>query len=122
MSPPKKIPRAATVLGIFSCQKPFLALFLALLEAETLASHGGKTLDKGLHTGRTRLLHLVCHVAIHVQRERGGSMAQIALHRFGIIPGPERRDRKGVPQVVEAGIRPADGGSNPFELPVNRGL
>ena len=73
------------------------------------------------HTGRTRLLHLICHVAIHVQRERGGSMAQIALHRFGIIPGPERRDRKGVPQVMEAGIRPADGGSNPFELPVNRG-
>ena len=91
----KKIPRAATVLGIFSCQKPFLALFLALLEDETLASHGGEALDKGLHTGRTRLLHLVCYVSIDIQRERGGSMAQIALHRFGTIPSPERRRRNG---------------------------
>ena len=41
------------------------------------------------------MLHLVCHVAIDIQRERGGSMAQIALHRFGIIPSPERRRRNG---------------------------
>lgn len=46
-------------------------------------------------------------------------MAQIALYRLNIIPGPNRGHSVAVPEIVEAGIRAANGRGGLFECPVD---
>ena len=48
-------------------------------------------------------------MTIDVQRKGGGGVAQIALHGFDIVPGPERGHGVAVPEIVEAGIRATNG-------------
>ena len=70
----------------------------------------GNALYKLLHAVCASLFHLLCDMAVHVQREGGGIVAQVALHSLNIIPGSDRSHGVTVPQVMEAGRGEADGG------------
>ena len=50
-----------------------------------------------LHSGSAVLLHLIGNMAVNIQGECCGMVAQIALHSFYIIPGPQRGDGIGMP-------------------------
>ena len=54
-------------------------------------------LNKLLHSGSALLLHLVCHMAIHVESERCGSMAQIFLYCLNGVTGLYGHHGIGVP-------------------------
>ena len=72
-------------------------------------SGAGHASDKCLHSVRTVLLHLVRDMTIDVQRKGGGGVAQIALHGFDIVPGPDRGHGVAVPEIVKrASGRPMD--------------
>lgn len=58
-------------------------------------------------------------MTIDIQRKGGGGVAQIALYRLNIIPGPNRGHSIAVPEIVEAGIRAANGRGGLFKCPVN---
>lgn len=51
---------------------------------------GEHTFDILLHPGGAGLLHLVRDVAVHVQRECGGGVAQVPLHGLDVVPGANR--------------------------------
>lgn len=57
----------------------------------------GNSFDEGLHPGGAGLLHLVGHMAVDIQGESGGGVAQVALHRFNVVPGTDRSHGVGVP-------------------------
>ena len=83
-------------------------------------SGAGHASNKCLHSVRTVLLHLVRDMTIDVQRKGGGGVAQIALHGFDIVPGPDRGHGVAVPEIVETGIRTANGRGGFLEGPVQR--
>ena len=85
--------------GSFLCPKAGFSLIFSLI-----GSTGGNCTDKTLHAVGTFTLHLVSHMAIHVQREGGSGVAQITLHCLDVVPGADRGDCGGVTQVVETGI------------------
>ena len=65
-----------SLVGCFPLYFPFTA-WLCLRYA----------LDILLHPGGTGLLHLIGNMAVHVQSKGSGSVAQIALHCFDVVPG-----------------------------------
>ena len=77
-----------------------------------MGSTGGNCTDKTLHAVGTFALHLVSHMAIHVQRKGRCGVTQITLHRLDVVSGADRGDCVGVTQVVETGISQR-GDSNP---------
>jgi len=58
-------------------------------------------LNEVLHPGGAGLLHSLSEVTVAVQGKGGGSMAQIALDRLHIVPGPERIHGVCMAAVVE---------------------
>ena len=48
------------------------------------------TLDVLLHPVGTVTLHLVGHMAVHVQGERRRGVAEVALDRLNVVPAPYR--------------------------------
>ena len=50
-----------------------------------MGSACGDRLDEPLHSVRTFPLHLIRHMAVDIQRKRGGGVAQVALHRLNVI-------------------------------------
>ena len=67
------------------------------------------------HTGGAFLLHRLCNVAVNVQRESCGCVAQIPLNRLYIVPGADSCDSVGVAQIVERSGRHTDRGGHPLE-------
>lgn len=82
-----------------SCPKTGFSLIFSLI-----GSTDGNCTDKTLHAVGTFALHLVGHMAIHVQRKGGCGVTQITLHRLDIVPGSNRGNGVGVTQVVETGV------------------
>lgn len=48
----------------------------------------GNALDERFHPVRAGLFHLLRDVAVYVQGEGGGVVAQVPLHRLDIVPSP----------------------------------
>ena len=65
---------------------------------------GIKLIIKLLHPIRRFLAHLLRHMAIDIQRELGGGVAQVGLDGFDVVSGIEGGDGEGVSQVVEPGF------------------
>jgi hypothetical protein len=53
--------------------------------------------DVRLHSGGALVLHPFGNMSVNIQREGGGSVAQVGLNGLDIIPVLERQDRKRVP-------------------------
>ncbi len=79
---PVQTPEVTVIPGALPCLEESFPLFFPLLAANPL--------DEGLHPGGAGLFHLICDVAVDVQRKGGGGVAQVALHRFDVVPGPDR--------------------------------
>ena len=84
--------RNTCVSGVFLCSKTGFSLIFSLI-----GSTGGNCADKTLHAVGTFALHLVSHMAIHVQRKGGCGVTQITLHRLDVVPGSNRGNGVGVP-------------------------
>ena len=84
--------RNTGVSGVFSCPKAGFSLIFSLI-----GSTDGNCTDKALHAVGTFALHLVSHMAIHVQRKGGCGVTQITLHCLDVISGADRGDSVGVP-------------------------
>ena len=84
--------RNTCVSGVFSCPETGFSLIFSLI-----GSTGGNCADKTLHAVGTFALHLVSHMAIHVQRKGGCGVTQITLHCLDVISGADRGDSVGVP-------------------------
>lgn len=110
----KQSSRNACVSGVFSCPKTGFSLIFSLI-----GSTGGNCTDKTLHAVGTFALHLVGHMAIHVQRKGGSGVAQISLHCFDVISGADRGNGVGVTQVVETGIGTTNGRNNALVLTID---
>ena len=54
-------------------------------------------LNELLHPGSAVFPHLLCNVAVNVERKGSGGMTQIALHRLDVVPGLDRGDGICVP-------------------------
>ena len=63
-----------------------------------------------LHLVGTLTLHAVGHMAVDIQRKRGGGVTQVALHCLNVDAGADGRYRVAVPQVMIPGVRTANGG------------
>ena len=59
-------------------------------------------LNKAFHPGGAVLLHLVCDVAVDIQREGGGGVAQVALDSLDVIAAFYRGHGISVSKLVEA--------------------
>ena len=53
--------------------------------------------DVRLHSGGALVLHPFGNMSVNIQREGGGSVAQVGLNGLDIIPVLERQDRKRMP-------------------------
>ena len=106
--------RNTGVSGVFLCSKTGFSLIFSLVE-----STGGNCADKTLHAVGTFALHLVSHMAIHVQRKGGCGVTQITLHRLDVVPGSNRGNGVGVTQVVETGIGTTHGCNDALVLAVD---
>ena len=84
--------RNTCVSGAFLCPKTGFSLIFSLI-----GSTDGNYTDKTLHAVGTFTLHLVSHMAIHVQRKGRCGVAQVPLHRLDVVPGADRGDCVGVP-------------------------
>ena len=60
-------------------------------------SFAGNALDVGIHAVGAGPLHLVGNMAVDVQGEGGGGVAQVALDGLDIIPGADGSHGVGVP-------------------------
>ena len=87
-----KTPETPVFRELFSCPKTGFCLIFSLI-----GSTGGNCTDKTLHAVGTFALHLVSHMAIHVQRKGGCGVTQITLHRLDVVPGSNRGNGVGVP-------------------------
>ena len=67
-----------------------------------------------LHPGSAVLLHALRHMAVHIKGKSGGSVAQVALDSFHVVPILEGEDGKGMPEIVEPNL----GQSCPLQHPV----
>ena len=54
-------------------------------------------LDEGFHPCGAVLFHGVCDVAVNIQGESGGGVAQVGLYGLDIVPGADRVYRVCVP-------------------------
>ena len=106
--------RNTGVSGVFSCPKAGFSLIFSLI-----GSTGENCTDKTLHAVGTFTLHLVSHMAIHVQRKGRCGVTQITLHRLDIVASADRGDCVGVTQVVETGIGTTDGRDDTLVLAVD---
>ena len=61
-------------------------------------------LDELFHTGGAFLLHLFGHVAVDIQGEGSGGVAQMLLDSFDIIAGSDGGNCIGVTEIVEPGF------------------
>ena len=86
------------VSRVFSLPKSGFSLIFSLMK-----SPDRNGLDKLLHPLGTVLLHLLRHMAIHVQCESSGGMAEIFLHGFNVVAAFDASNRVSVAQVVKAG-------------------
>lgn len=84
--------RNTGVSGVFSCPKTGFSLIFSLI-----GSTGGNCTDKTLHAVGTFALHLIGHMAIHVQCKGCCGVTQITLHCFNVVSGADRGDCVGVP-------------------------
>ena len=64
---------------IIASQQPVSPVSAASLDA----------VDVPLHPVRALALHLVGDMAVDIQREGRRGMAEIALHRLDVVPGPD---------------------------------
>ena len=64
------------------------------------------------------MFHLLCDVAVNVQSKGGGGMAQVALDRLNVVPGPDRGHGKAVTEIVKADLRHSDRGNHQLEVMV----
>ena len=87
-----------------------------------MGSACGDRLDEPLHSVRTFPLHLIRHMAVHIQRKRGGGVAQITLHCLDVVSGADRGNCVGVTQIVETGVGTTNGRNNALVLAVDRRL
>ena len=62
----------------------------------------GKSLNELLHAVSRLLTHLLGHVAVNVQREAGGGVAEISLHGLDIVAALDEDDGVAVAQIVKA--------------------
>ncbi len=90
---PAQAPGISVIPGDLLCVGESFPLYFPLL--------AGDPLDEGLHPGGASLLHMIRDVAVDIQCESGGGMAQIALHRFNVIPSPDSGNGVGMAKVVE---------------------
>lgn len=74
---------------------------------------------EALHAGCTVLLHPLSEMRVTVQRERCRGVAQVALYRLDIVPGPNRIHGVCMPGIVEADTIQAGGDNNPLEVVVH---
>lgn len=94
-----KAPETPVFWELFSCPKAGFSLIFSLI-----GSTGGNCTDKTLHAVGTFALHLIGHMAIHVQCKGCCGVTQITLHCLDIVASADRGDCVGVTQVVETGI------------------
>ena len=80
----------------------------------------GNALYEGFHSVCAGLFHLLGDVAIHVQREGSGVVAQVALHGFDVIPGPESCHGVAVAEIVEPRVRQTDRSREAFVVVIDR--
>ncbi len=85
---PAQAPEITVIPGALLCPEESFPLFFPLLAANPL--------DEGLHPGGAGLLHLIRDMTVDIQRKGGGGVAQVALHRFDVVPGPNRGHGVGV--------------------------
>lgn len=78
----------------------------------------GYGMDETLHSGGTVFLHLVGDVAVNVEGEGCGGVAEVLLHGLDVIARLDGGHGVGMAQVMESGVGRADGGYNAFEFPV----
>ena len=65
---------------------------------------GQNVLNEAVHSYCTFFVHLVGDMAINIQGECCGSMAQMFLYSLNIITSADRGYSKRVAQIVKAGI------------------
>lgn len=82
----------------------------------------GNALDERLHPGGAGLLHLVCDVTVNVQGKGGCGVAQVSLYSLDVIPGADRCHGIAVSEIVETGIRAANGGNDFLEASIYTGF
>jgi hypothetical protein len=93
------VPLISTALAVLFCYFPFISSLSQLQHI----------LDKALHADGAVLFHPVCEVAVSVQGKGCGGVAQIALYRLYIIPGPDSIDGVCMPEIVKADTLQASG-------------
>ena len=72
-----------------------------------------------LHAVGAFFLHLIGDMAIDVQGESCGGMAQVFLDGFDVIAGADGGDCVGVPEIMEAGFWQIHAGGDLFECVVD---
>ena len=89
-APPLEKPCAATGTRLFLSS--FSVVFPYVFPLQI-----GNVSNVLFHPVSAGLFHLLCDVPIHVQREGGSVVSQVALYSLDIIPGPEGSNCKAVP-------------------------
>ena len=80
---------------------------------------GQNVLNEAVHSYCTFFVHLVGDMAINIQGECCGSMAQMFLHRFNIITGTDGRNGKRMAQIVKTGVRRTNFCDDLFEFQID---
>ncbi len=86
---PAQAPEITEVSGVLPCLEESFPLFFPLLAANPF--------DEGLHPGGAGLFHLIRDMTVDIQRKGGGGVAQVALHRLDVVPGPDGGHGVGMP-------------------------
>lgn len=103
LSNSKRNPWSATAPGGFLASKAVFSLVFSLISPKSAGElFPGYALDECLHPPGTVLLHLVCDVAVDIQREGGGGVAQVALDSLDVIAAFYRGHGIRVSKLVEA--------------------
>lgn len=102
---PPEIPVTAVVTGIFPvCWKMFSLNFPLWRFFTCFPLSSSNAPDKVLHPLCAFPLHLIGDMTVDIQCKGGGGMAQVALHRFDVVPAFYRCHGIRMAQVMEAGI------------------
>ena len=76
--------------------------------------------DICLHSGGAVLFHPLRHMTVNVQRESGGCVAEISLHRLYIIPVLEGQDGESVTEVMHPAVRRSNLSGQPLIVEIDR--
>ena len=94
-------------------------LTLTLTLTGIFAGSPGHLTDKLLHALGGLLAHFLGNVAVYVQGEAGRGVAQVALHRFNIVPGADGGHGVRVPEVMHPCVRASNRGGDCLKRLIN---